>query len=84
MKCIIIIYGKYKIDKTKNKIIFSDAMATNKNPKGKGKVDNLGFKTEKQELIVIKLTPYELVVMQKFLPQTKSQGDYIFYFNIDH
>ena len=74
-----VVVGKYKLDKTKNKISFSETVETTKHPDAKVAVPYLVFKTSKQELYLIKLTANNLILLEKFIPNTEMQGDYIFY-----
>lgn len=71
--------GKYKLDKTQMKISFKNMVQTTKFI-GKVAVPDQVFKTGKQEVYIIRLTEDTLVVEQKYLPKTESQGNYIFYF----
>lgn len=71
--------GKYALNKTKNKISFSGMVQTIKFI-GKVAVPDMVIKTGKQDFIVLKLSSNNLVVVEKFLPKSESQGDYIFYF----
>lgn len=71
--------GQYKIDKTKNCINFSELVWTTKYSGGKVAVPDVVYKAGKQELYVLSLSLDKIVLLQKYIPQSEAQGDYIFY-----
>jgi len=72
--------GQYKLDKTSKKISYSKMVQTTKYSGGKVAVPDLVLKTGKEEDYVIKISADKLVLIEKYLPESESQGDYIYYF----